>query len=331
MAAVGNSASAMQSRENGTVESPAVTAVVLNWYSAAATRRCLAALRALDYDNLSIVLIDNECADFAAEQLPRDPPLEYLHSPTNLGFAGGCNLGLSRALDSGADFVWFVNNDAEPEPDALRCLIAAAATAPEAGIFGAKILRTGTDPPRLDSIALAIDRRSGRYRMLGHDEIDSGTYDDRDGVDAVTGCAMLLRTNVARHLGGFDERYFLYLEDVDLCLRARAVGARTACVPTARVWHDRPAAVGNRQSADSLYYTCRNHLLLMDTHGEGGAAVKTLRRAAVVALNIAYALRGAPGSIPRRLAAVIAGARDWARARFGARHGSVRFNDVGGT
>jgi hypothetical protein len=298
---------------------PPVVAVVLNWHARETTLACLAALRALDYDDLSIVLVDNESHDFRDHSFPSTPPVTYLHAAVNLGFSGGCNLGMRHALESGADFIWFLNNDAVPEPDSLRHLVAAAAAAPPPAVLGAKILRQSTAPARLDSIAVAVDCTSGRYQLIGHDEIDDGRYDDRREVDAVTGCALLLRADAARRLGGFDDRYYLYLEDLDLCLRARAAGLAVAFAPAARVWHDRPPARRGRQSEDSLYYTCRNHFLLMETHGRGGAARRLLRNATILALNVAYALLDDPRRVPRRLRATLAGACDYARGRRGPR------------
>lgn len=299
--------------------SPAVAAVVINWHARAVTARCLAALRALDYDNLSIVLIDNESSDFAGTDFTAGPPVIYLHSPTNLGFSGGCNLGLHHALEAGAEFVWFVNNDASPEPDSLRRLIDTAVALPDAAVLGPKILRTGTAPPRFDSIAVAVDCDSGRFNLIGHDEVDDGRYDTSRAVDAVTGCALLLRADMARRLGGFDDRYYLYLEDLDLCLRARAAGGAVAYVAAARVWHDRLPARHGRQSVDSLYYTCRNHFLLMATHGRGGPLRRAVRAVTVLVLNLAYALRTDGRQIPSRLRAVLAGARDYARGQGGPR------------
>lgn len=298
---------------------PRVAVVVLNWHDRARTQACLAALGALDYGDVFVVLVDNDCDDFRDDAFTPPPRVVYLRSDVNLGFAGGCNLGLQRALADGAELVWFLNNDALPEPDSLRRLVDAA-TAAGAAVAGPKILRHGCEPPRLDSVAVAVDLDWGRFSLLGHDQVDRGQYDGLRRVDAVTGCAMLVRADLARALGGFDERYFAYLEDIDLCLRAGARGETVLCVPAARVHHDRAAARHGRQSADSLYYTCRNHFLLLATHGRGGALRRTLRAACALALDLAYAaLGGRPAESLGRVAATLAGARDYARGHFGAR------------
>ncbi len=308
----------MEKLAEHTPRPPKVAVAVLNWHGREQTRACLDALGTLEYPDFHVVLVDNGCEEFRDRDFPTSPSISYLHSRDNLGFAGGCNLALERALANGADFIWFLNNDATPEADSLQTMVAAA-EASGVGVLGAKILRACTDPPRIDSLAVAIDTTTGRFALVGHDQVDRGQYDSLARVDAVTGCAMLVRADVARALHGFDDRYFLYLEDLDLCLRARAAGESVAVVPGARVHHDRPASGSGRQSDDSLYYTCRNHFLLMATHGRGGSARRLIRTVTILALNLAFALLASPPRIPGRLRAVVAGARDYSAGKFGVR------------
>ena len=296
---------------------PLVGVVVVNWRRRDVTLACLAALGHLDYPSWRLFLVDNGCSDFSADEVADEfPGGVYLSSAANLGFAGGSNLGMRAALADGAEFVWFLNNDAAPEPVALSELVAAAEAAPALSIVGAKILR-GDDPRRIDSVALAVDLRTGRVLLVGHDEEDRGQSDALARVDAVTGCAMLVRRDACERLGGFDESFFSYLEDADLCLRARRAGFGVAFAPRARVLHDRPAASRGRQSVASLYYTTRNHVRLLDRHA-GSLRRPWLRAAAVLALNTAYAARPAAGTLSERLAAVWRGALDYRRGIGGA-------------
>jgi GT2 family glycosyltransferase len=296
---------------------PLVGVVVVNWRRRDVTLECLAALARLDYPSRRLFLVDNGCSDFSADEVAASlPGGAYLSSEANLGFAGGSNLGMRAALADGAAFVWFLNNDAAPEPAALAELVAVAEATPALSIVGAKILRKD-DPRRIDSAALAVDLRTGRMLLVGHDEEDRGQYDALSRVDAVTGCAMLVRREACERLGGFDESFFSYLEDADLCLRARRAGFGVAFAPRARVLHDRPAASRGRQSVASLYYTTRNHLLLMRRHG-AGLRWPRLRAAAVLALNVAYAARPGAGTARERLGAVWRGALDYRRGAGGA-------------
>jgi GT2 family glycosyltransferase len=297
-----------------------VAIAVLNWRERDRTLECLDALGDLVYPRFEVVLVDNGCDDFLSDRPPQLDAVTYVHSDRNLGFSGGCNVALERAHAMGADFVWFLNNDTAPEPDSLTKLVAAAGEA-HATVAGAKILRRATEPMRLDSIAVDVDCHGGRFRLVGHDEVDRGQYDQLTAVGAVTGCAMLVRADVAWKLEGFDDRFFLYLEDVDFCLRARAAGEKVIAVPGARVHHARAASRRGRQSDDSLYYTTRNHLLLMARHGCGGASVRFVRTANIIAANVAFAVAGDPHPrrAPARTAAVLAGVRDYFADRFGPR------------
>lgn len=298
--------------------SPRVGIVVVNWQRRDVTAACLRALRALTYDDWFLVLVDNDSADFNQEAVAAVAPGSvYLRTGENHGFAGGSNLGMRAALAGNAAHVWFLNNDAEPQPDSLSELMAVASTDATIGVAGAKILRGG-DPRRLDSIALDVNLRNGRIYLTGHDEEDHGQYDGCADTIAVSGCAMLVRRAACERLRGFDERYFAYLEDADLCLRARVAGFRVVVAPRARVHHQRAGATENRQSVGSLYYTTRNHLRLVDEHGDGGPVTRTLRRLLVLGLNTAYAVRGGADKAAR-LAAVWDGMRDYQRGVVGRR------------
>jgi GT2 family glycosyltransferase len=279
-----------QTPNGARTSAPLVGVVVVNWRTPDATRRCLDAVRQLTYPRCSPVLVDNGCADFSAASLADIPGAIYLRSETNLGFTGGSNAGMRAALDGGADWVWFLNSDARPEPAALDELVAVATRAPGAAIAGAKILR-GDRPEVLDSAALQVDLQSGRLYLLGHGEVDRGQYDGLTDPVAVTACAMLVSRSACERFGGFATDYFAYMEDADLCLRAREAGWRVALAPRARVLHDRAPAGRGRQSLDSLYYSTRNHLLLLQRHCPGPPWQRKLQELRVIALSAAYAVR----------------------------------------
>ena len=292
---------------------PAVHIVVVNWRKRGPTMDCLGALGRLNYPSWSLVLLDNGCRDFSQAEVDRlTPGGQYLYSDTNRGFAGGANLGMRAARAAGAEWVWFLNNDALPEAGALTALIEVATGTPPADIVGAKILQRQA-PDRLDSVGIEIDLDSGRMRLIGHDEVDRGQYDRLSDPVAVSGCALLVRAAAFEALGGFDEAYFSYLEDVDLCLRARETGRRVAFAPRARVLHDRPPARRGRQSPASLYYTTRNHLRLLQLHSPGALWQRKLQEARVAAWSAAYALTAGGESRLANLRASRRGVADFRR------------------
>lgn len=321
----------MSSSPHSETAQPLVAVVVLNWHGRADTVECVRAFGALSYSNRLLILIDNGCDEFSADELSgMAPGALYVRTATNLGFTGGSNLGMWHALDRGAQYVWFLNNDARPERDALSAMIRVATSDATIGIVGPKILQA-RDPVRIDSIALSLDLRTGRFYLMGHDEVDQGQYDQMRETRAVTGCAMLVSRTLCERLHGFRDDFFAYLEDADLCLRAAAAGFAVVIAPAARVLHNRPSAAAQRQSAASLYYTTRNHLMLMREHGAGGGVSRVARAAIIAALSLGYALRSA--SRPR-LRAVLRGVRDYARGVTGAlaadEAGDGGRRDVGG-
>jgi GT2 family glycosyltransferase len=306
---------------------PSVAVVVLNWHGRADTLCCLHSLAALSYPRFSMWLVDNGCREFSAEEVARlVPGGSYLHSDTNLGFAGGCNLGIREALRTGTDFVLLLNNDATIAPEALTWMVQAAEADSAVGIVGAKVLRMA-EPSVLECAALHVNLRWGRLYQIGFGEPDRGQYDHLVDVTAVSGTAMLLRRALCERLGGFDERYFVYLEDVDLCLRARQAGFRVNLASHARVWHKGKASTGGATSPSSLYYATRNHLTLMAEHAHRTGAARLLGATIAVLLNATYALRTGVGSRRKRLLAVWRGIRDYRRGAVGARRSCGAVSD----
>ena len=300
-----------------TPRTPRVAAVVVNWRKPAATRACLEALAALTAPGCFPVVVENGSRDFTAADLQRFPGALHVSSPTNIGFAAGANLGMRAGLEAGADWVWFVNDDAAPEPESLAALLDAAALPPRPQILGPKIVQQAR-PDRLDSVALDLDLPSGRARLLGHDEVDRGQYDACREPVAVSGCALLISRAACLQLGGFEESYFAYFEDADLCLRARFAGLHVAAVPTARVRHDRAPAHAGRQSPLSLYYSVRNHLVLVALFNQQPAWLTRLRSLRVVGRYLAFAALRSGGAAPAALRAVRRGLADYQSGTMGA-------------
>lgn len=297
---------------------PSVAIVVLNWHGRTDTLQCLHSLAQLSYPQRSLWLIDNGCREFSADEVARlVPGGRYLHTATNLGFAGGCNLGIRETLLTGAEFILFLNNDATIAPEALSLMVQAAEADSTVGIVGAKVLQM-VDPSVLECAALRVDLRWGRLYQIGFGEPDCGQYDDLADVTAVSAAAMLVRRTLCERLGGFDERYFAYLEDVDFCLRARQAGFRVHVAPQARVWHKGKTSTGGATSPHSLYYATRNHLMLMAGHVHRSGAARLLGATIVVLLNAAYALRASHGSRCAQLQAVWRAVRDYRRGGVGA-------------
>lgn len=301
-----------------TAAPPRVAAVVVNWRRPTATRACLQALVAVGEPGCFPVVVENGSRDFTDDEIAGFPGGRRIASPTNVGFAGGANLGMRAALAGGADWVWFVNDDALPEPGSLALLLQAATRPPYPQILGPKIVQAER-PDRIDSVAVTLDLARGTSHLLGHDEEDRGQYDQL-AVEplAVTGCAMLVSRQACVALGGFEESYHSYFEDIDLCLRARQLGFAAAPVPAARVRHDRMTTRAGRQSPTSLYYSVRNHLTVLGLFCPRALWLTRLRTMRVLARYLAFAALRSPENRGAAVRAVRRGVADYQRGVLGA-------------
>lgn len=263
--------------------------VVVNWRQTAATLTCLASLQRAGANLDTVVVVDNEAQGDLERQLRVSyPNVAVLAQSANLGFATAVNIGAHYALARGATAILLLNNDAELEPGAMDNLAATLASEPEVGVLTAKVYLTAT-PDRLWAIGGVYT--GDRVIEIGAGERDVGAYDDAR-LDFVYGCAMVVRAEVFRDIGGFDERYFLYYEDIDLCLRAQEAGWRVAMAPNARVHHEGSRST-RREPTIKVYHHARSRLLFFSRHLRASRATFTMTEAAFVARRVgAHLLSG---------------------------------------
>lgn len=250
------------------VASPArLGVVVLNWNGRARLGTCLDSLILSDHPDFFVLVVDNGSVDGSAESVRARGDVELLALPHNLRFAGGNNAGADRAIELGAEQLLILNNDTTVAPDALRQLSTALQTH-DLDLVGPRIV-FATDPDRIWYGGGIFHSGSG---FTGHRAIRkpvSAGLDPAGPTDWVTGCALAIRADLWQRLGGLDTGYYIYSEDVDFCLRARAAGARIGYFPTAVVSHEVSATVGGGSSAFKAYHRTRARRQLMRRHGEG--------------------------------------------------------------
>jgi GT2 family glycosyltransferase len=214
--------------------SPPVWIVLLNWNGADDTLDCLHSLECLDYEQRHVVVVDNGSTDDSVARLrERWPNLELLLSPTNLGFAGGNNLGIRHALDGGAAYVWVLNNDTTVAPLSLSELVTLAEQQPEVGIVGSVQYEAGAGD-------VVQSWGGGNFTRLTRNPVEATIPGPRD---YITAASMLVRRRVFEEIGLFDERFFIYWEDADLSRRATEHGWKLAVAPRAVVHHKLGAAM----------------------------------------------------------------------------------------
>ncbi len=230
-----------------------VTVVIVNWNSGELLERCVAMLMAQSTRPSRIIVVDNDSADGSAERVRQLGGVEVVLVGANLGFAKANNLAIRETR---TDFVALINPDAFPEADWLERLLEAARGHPEVAAFGSRQMVHGADNT-LDGIG-DVYHFSGLIWRDGHGR----PYSRADGVDGeiFSPCAgaALYRRAALEDVGGFDEDYFCYVEDVDLGFRLQLAGYKSMYVANSVVYHVGSACSGGQHSDFAVYHGHRN-------------------------------------------------------------------------
>lgn len=232
---------------------PLISIIIVNFNGLRFLEPCLSSIAHQSYPHVEIIFVDNGSADGSVEYVREHYPAARIvaHSE-NLGFAGGTNAGIRRAA---GEYLLTLNNDTILDPRFLEEIQQPLRDNPRVGICGSKML---LPDGRINSTAICISR-SGAAWDRGMDEQDTGQYDTPEEIFGACAGAALYRRSMLDEIGLFDEDFFLFLEDVDLALRARLAGWTCRYVPTARVVHVRGGTSGT-DSDMAVYYGNRNLL-----------------------------------------------------------------------
>jgi len=295
-----------------------IAAIVLNHRTADDTILAVRSLKAADAD-VSVIVVDNGSGDDSVPRLQAIAGVDVIQLKDNVGFPAGCNVGIERALRVGAGVVMLVNSDVIVPPDAPGVLRAILEQDAAIGIVG-PVVRKRSSPDIVESAGVRYDQETGRMRLIEH-RVSAAALSPlvTRAVDAVAGCAMMVRREVFDVVGPLSEHYYFGFEDLDFCLRARQSGFSTVCCRSAFVLHEGQRSIG-RRSTERAYFATRNHLLLADRHPPGSTSLQRGKRLTrVLALNLAHASRGE--EMPRfgGLRSSLAGAWDFVLGRTGPR------------
>ncbi|MGH2716449.1 MAG: glycosyltransferase family 2 protein [Thermoleophilaceae bacterium] len=247
---------------------PVVDAVVVSYRSADTLRGCVEPLAAMP--GVRVTVVDNASPDDAIATIA-DLPARVVRSPRNGGFSYGCNLGAARG---DAPFLLFLNPDARMDRAALEALVAALTGDPRAALVGPRIVDehgalawSQRRFPRLRStFAQAVFLHRLYPRAEWSDELvrDAGAYERPGAPEWLSGACMLARRDAFESVGGFDEGFFLYCEDTDLCRRLWDAGRTVRFEPAAEVHHVGGASSGAGETraiaARSRVRYARKHL-----------------------------------------------------------------------
>ncbi len=233
---------------------PFFSIVVVNYNAGAMLAHVMTALSEQTYRHFEVIVIDNNSQDDswrATENLPF--PCRLVRLNDNTGFAAANNLAVKHHVRG--DWLFLLNPDAFPEPDCLERVARGIDDYPTVDCFGCALINA-RHPDRLDGLGDAY-HVSGLHWRQGHGAPCTTTPTDPQAIFSACAAAAAYRTAVYRQLGGFDESYFAYSEDVDLGFRLRLAGGQALLLPQARVHHVGSGITG-RSSDFSIYHGHRN-------------------------------------------------------------------------
>jgi hypothetical protein len=223
-----------------------VSIVIVSWNTRQLLLDCIESIRAApDRATREIVVVDNASGDGTPAALREAyPEVRLIEARTNLGFAAANNLGMRSARGK---WVFLVNSDVIVLPGALDAMAEYMDSHPRVAVAGPRVLngdrtlqiscRNLPTPKRLLWRVLALDRICARRGWFEGEELFHWPHDEEAEVEAVSGCFMALRPAAMAEVGLFDERYFIYAEDIDWCLRFRKAGWGVRFTPSARIVH----------------------------------------------------------------------------------------------
>jgi GT2 family glycosyltransferase len=246
--------------------------IVLSWNGAADTLACLASLAKVESPAFTTLLVDNGSTDGTVGLVRRAfPQVEILELPRNLGFAGGNNAGFASLRGRGFDSVVFLNNDTVVDPGFLQPLIDELQKA-WVGIAAPKILYMD-DPGRIWFAGGVLEPATGLIEHTGIRQPDGPRFDTPEPVWYATGCCLAMRCRDFEALGGFDERFRMYGEDVDLSIKARKRGLVVMYQPASRIWHRVSASSGGEMNLGKQLRKSGAAMTLFAKHGMFGGLV----------------------------------------------------------
>jgi GT2 family glycosyltransferase len=261
---------------------PKVFAIVINWNGERDTIVCLESLRQLRYDNFHLLISDNGSRpesirtirnwmadNLCSRETNGGSILSYkiLENGRNLGFTGANTVGIKYALDNGADYVLFLNNDTIVTPDFLSLMVSASERSKETGIVGCKIFYASPQPDGRHNI-WSLGGYSFKWGMpinIAGGEYDRPQWRGLRYQPLINGCCMLIKRAVIETVGVQDDELFFGMDDVEYSLRASRYGWKNLVVYDAVIYHASAQSVVPRSGLQS-YYIFRNALLLRTRH-----------------------------------------------------------------
>ena len=249
-----------------------ISIIVLNWDSAKSTIDCVNSVLQSGFQDFQIHIVDNGSTDNSVVKLQQafeeNERVNLIQTKKNLGFGGGINFGAEKAISlDDPEFLLILNNDIVLEKDALQALFNGTQEFGQENIYFPLILKWNSDIIQLAGIKTILPLP---FRFKHAWEKDYGQLETEESA-ALNGAVFLISTELYKKLTGFDDEYFLYVEDVDFGYRAQKEGSKIILIPSAKIWHKHSESLG-KFSPVKTYYCVRNYLYFLNDHAIGTLA-----------------------------------------------------------
>ena len=240
---------------------PKVAVIVLTFNSSKYLDGCFGTLEKMNSEGLEadVLVVDNGSSDGTPAEIRRRwPSFGVVDTGSNLGFASGNNVGIRLAIERGADYVFLLNHDTEVEPNFLVEAVRAAESDPRVGSVQSLLL-LHPDRELVNSTGNAVHFLGFGYCQDYRRRVDRIDAETVREIPYASGAAVLCRSAALKQVGDFDERFFMYHDDLDLGWRLRLAGYRNVLVPKSVVWHKYEFS----RSIGKWYYMERNRYLVL--------------------------------------------------------------------
>lgn len=249
---------------------PLVYIILINYNGYKDTIECIQSLEKISYKNFEIVVVDNASTNDSIIYIKKSceellKKCTIIESKSNLGFSGGNNLAIEYAIKNKAEYVLLLNNDTLVEPNFLDEMLNSFHKDEKIGIVGCKIMYY----PQKNIIWYAggkIDWFKFIVVHFGIGDIDKEQFNKEKEMDFMTGCCMLIKTEVFKKVGLLSNEYFMYFEDVDYCVKVRQANYKIWYNPKAVIYHKVGLSSGGEESSFSIKWNTRNRIIFMNKY-----------------------------------------------------------------
>ena len=254
------------------INKPSIAVILVNWKKYNLTSKCIYSLNKSNYKNFKIILVDNEYSEKSLIELKNKyKELIVFKEKNNLGFAGGNNIGIRYALENDYDYIMLLNNDTEVKENFILPLVERIEKDHFLGAVQPLILNFSNK-----SIIWNAGGKLNKFlgltsTRLNNNKLNSSIVFD-DYTDWISGCCILIKSEILTKVGLLDEKFFNYYEDVDWSLRMKNLGYDLGFVKESIIYHHGSSSSKNKKNTGGLisskihYFNIRNHILLLKKH-----------------------------------------------------------------